>query len=411
MWAAWVGQILSSCTVTEITVMYGKDNHSGRAGVYKKQPDGFRAFIPAALPPHPPVEMKGELQRRLSKADLALGRLDGSIQTLPNPEIFVLMYVRKEAVLSSQIEGTQSSLHDLLEAEAKILRGPRSDVGEIVNYVTAMRHGLERLPQLPVSVRLIREIHARLLDGVRGAQLLPGELRKTQNWIGPAGCLPQEAVFVPPPPMQIADDLSSLEKFIHQPLDLPLLVKIGLVHAQFETIHPFLDGNGRVGRLLITLLLCEQRVLTAPVLYLSSYLKRHKQEYYDCLQATRDKGAWERWLAFFLRGVAEVSAEAAKTAREILLLREEHRTRINERFGRTAANGHRVLDRLFERPIVSVRDVMAITGTDFAAANNLVGRMSDSGIVQEITGRSRNRMYMHRDYVGLFHEAESAFED
>ena len=245
---------------------------------------------------------------------------------------------------------------------------------------------------------------------MRGGQSLPGELRRKQNWIGPAGCLPQEAVFIPPPHMRIADDLSDLERFIHQSLDLPLLVKIGLVHAQFETIHPFLDGNGRVGRLLITLLLCEQRVLTQPVLYLSSYLKRHKQEYYDCLQATRDSGDWERWLVFFLRGVAEVSTEAARTAREILVLREEHRARINEQFGRTAANGHRILNRLFESPIVSIRDVSAIIGTDYSAANNLVGRMSDCGILQEITGQSRNRMYVYRDYVGLFHETGSAYE-
>ena len=208
--------------------------------------------------------------------------------------------------------------------------------------------------------------------------------------------------------MQIANDLPNLERFIHQPLDLPLLVKTGLVHAQFETIHPFLDGNGRVGRLLIALLLCEQRVLSKPVLYLSSHLKRHRLEYYDCLQATRDNGDWERWLVFFLRGVAEVSTEAALTAGNVLALREEHRVRTNEQFGRTAANGHRALNCLFESPIVSVRNVSGIIGTDYGAANNLVGRMSDSGILQEITGQSRNRMYIYRDYVDLFHEAESA---
>jgi Fic family protein len=238
-----------------------------RAGTYQRQPTGYRAFIPAPLPPKPHVELTGELQRLLSQADVALGRLDGSIQTLPNPDLFVLMYVRKEAVLSSQIEGTQSSLQDLLAAEAQ-LYSPQTpkDVDEVVNYVAAMNYGLARLADLPVSVRLIREIHTKLLDGVRGSRLAPGELRRTQNWIGPGGCTLNEATFVPPPPDIVPQALGDLENFLHAEHDLPLLIKTGLAHAQFETIHPFLDGNGRVGRLLITFLLCESGVLHKPVL-------------------------------------------------------------------------------------------------------------------------------------------------
>jgi Fic family protein len=244
------------------------------------------------LPPDPPVRLDGELRVLLSRADRALGRLDGSVVTLPNPDLFVFMYVRKEAVLSSQIEGTQSSLQDLLAAEAELFEAvdiPR-DVDEVINYVAAMNHGLERLMELPVSVRLIREIHERLLRGVRGAQRAPGELRRTQNWIGPAGSPLADAVFVPPPPESVPQALGELEMFLHTSGDLPILVKIALAHAQFETIHPFLDGNGRVGRLLITFLLTESRVLSKPVLYLSHYLRQNRQEYYERQQAVRDGG-------------------------------------------------------------------------------------------------------------------------
>lgn len=375
-----------------------------RAGIYRHQPNGYRAFIPNPLPPAPPVHMDGELQVLLSQADRALGRLDGSVQTLPNPDLFVFMYVRKEAVLSSQIEGTQSSLQDLLAAEADLFIGdnrPR-DVDEVINYVGAMNYGLERLPELPVSVRLIREIHERLLHGVRGGELAPGELRRTQNWIGPGGCTLAEAVFVPPPPHAVPDALGDLERFLHQPDDLPLLVKIGLAHAQFETIHPFVDGNGRVGRLLITFLLTERGVLGKPVLYLSHYFKRHRAAYYDHLQAVRDRGDWEGWLAFFLRGVAEVSVEATATARRILMLREEHRAAIADHLGRAAGNAHRVLESLFDRPIVSVNEVQRVIGTTYPAANNLVGRLADLGILVEITGFARNRRFRYEPYVRLF---------
>jgi Fic family protein len=268
-----------------------------RAGRYVRQPAHYSAFIPEPLPPEPPIIWDDELQTLLSRADRALGRLDGSIQTLPDADLFVFMYVRKEAVLSSQIEGTQSSLNDLLEAEAAIndARHP-SDVDEVLNYVDAMNHGLARLGELPVSVRLIRDIHHRLLHGVRGNQANPGELRRSQNWIGPGGSTLNEAIFVPPPPQEVERLLSDMEKFIHESDRIPTLVKIGLIHAQFETIHPFLDGNGRVGRLLITFLLCEAEILIKPVLYLSYYFKLHRARYYELLQAVRDRGEWEEWI-------------------------------------------------------------------------------------------------------------------
>lgn len=374
-----------------------------RAGVYIAQPAGYRAFSPAVLPPQPPVRLEGELQALLSNADRALGRLDGSIQTLPNPDLFVFMYVRKEAVLSSQIEGTQSSLADLLTAEAQLLSPdtPR-DVDEVINYVAAMNHGLSRIAELPVSVRLIREIHERLLRGVRGARLTPGELRRTQNWIGPGGCTLNEATFVPPPPHEVPDALAALEKFLHAPSDLPALIQIGLAHSQFETIHPFLDGNGRVGRLLISFLLCQREILLKPVLYLSHYFKRHRAEYYERLQAVRDVGDWEGWLAFFLRGVASVSLEATDTARRILALREDHRARVTAGLGRGAGNGHRVLEHLYQRPIMAVADVQALTGTSYTAANTLVSRFVEIGVLVEATGNRRNRLFRYQPYIDLF---------
>jgi Fic family protein len=384
----------------------------GRAGRYQRQLAGYRAFIPAPLPPNPPVRLQGELQGLLSEADRALGRLDGAVQTLPNPDLFVFMYVRKEAVLSSQIEGTQSSLQDLLAAEAELFspaaRPP--DVDEVVNYVAAMNHGLGRLAELPVSVRLIREIHERLLAGVRGSRLTPGELRRSQNWIGPGGCTLAEATFVPPPPDVLPAALSDLERFLHGQDDTPPLVKIALAHAQFETIHSFLDGNGRLGRLLITFLLTECGVLHKPVLYLSHYFKRHRQAYYDHLQTVRDRGDWEAWLAFFLRGVAEVSVEATSTARRILALREEHRAIITARMGRAAGNGHKVLESLFDRPIVSVAEVQAMTGTTYPAANKLVARLTDLGILEEMTGFVRNRRFRYEPYVRIFSEDEPVAE-
>ncbi len=373
---------------------------SARAGRYAAQPQGYRAFVPAALPPSPPVRLDGELLALLSQADQALGRLDGSVQTLPDADLFVFMYVRKEAVLSSQIEGTQSSLQDVLAAEAR-LRSPKQpqDAGEVINYVSAMNYGLERLDSLPLSIRLIREIHERLLHGVRGAGAQPGELRRSQNWIGPSGCGLSEATFVPPPPREAVQALGELEAFLHAPTELPDLIQIGLVHAQFETIHPFLDGNGRVGRLLITFLLCQRGILRTPVLYLSLFFRRWRSEYYERLQAVRDAGDWEGWLSFFLRGVIEVSQEAADVIRRVLALREEHRAAVTDSLGRAAANGLRVLERLYRQPFVTVADVRQTTGTAYSAANRLTARLVEIGVLREVTGHDRNRVFLYERYM------------
>jgi len=377
-----------------------------RAGRYVAQPGGYRAFMPAPLPPDPPVRVEGALQSLLARADRALGRLDGSILTLPHPDLFVAMYVRKEAVLSSQIEGTQSSLQDVLAAEARVLSADRpDDVDEVFNYIGAMNHGLGRLATLPVSVRLIREIHRRLLVGVRGQHRSPGELRTSQNWIGPGGCSLAEATFVPPPPQEVPRLLGELEGFLHDESPLPLLIRIGLAHAQFETIHPFLDGNGRVGRLLITFLLCEKQVLLKPVLYLSHYFRGHRQRYYEHLQAVRDQGGWEAWLVFFLTGVIEVSQQATETARLILSLREHHRLVITETFGRAAGNGHRVLEHLYQHPIIGVTAIQDLIQTSYPAANNLIAQFVRHGVLSEMTGQKRNRRFIYRDYIDLFHDA------
>ncbi len=378
-------------------------SNQSRAGRYVRQPNHYSAFMPEPLPPTPPIAIDGAMQTALSKADRALGRLDGSIQTLPDPDMFVYMYVRKEAVLSSQIEGTQSSINDLLEAEAAIHDADRpSDVGEVINYVNAMNYGLERLADLPISVRLIRELHEKLMQGVRGNHASPGELRRSQNWIGPGGSTLNDAVFVPPPPHEVERLLSDLERFIHEESDIPALIKIGLIHAQFETIHPFLDGNGRIGRLLIAFFLCEKEILLKPVLYLSYWFKLHRTRYYELLQAIRDKGEWEEWLKFFLEGVATVSLEATETARAIVALREEHRRLVTDRFGRAAGNGLRVLEDLYTRPFIDNRTVMEKLGISFPAAADLIERFVEADLLAEITGRERYRVWHYFPYVRLF---------
>jgi Fic family protein len=387
-------------------------NAPERAGVYVRQTTGYKAFIPSPLPPDPPINLDVTLTSLLSRADRALGRLDGSVSTLPNADLFILMYVRKEAVLSSQIEGTQSSLQDLLAAESSLYDEHRpKDVDEVINYVRAMNYGLKRLNDIPVSVRLIREIHGQLLQGVRGKNLKPGELRTSQNWIGPAGCTLTTATFIPPPSHDVTKCLGELELFLHTADDLPPLVKIALAHVQFETIHPFLDGNGRVGRLLITFLLTESDVLQKPVLYLSHFFKKHRQQYYEHLQGVRERGDFEAWLDFFLRGVVEVAGEAADTAQRIQLLREKHRTVITDNLGRAAGNGLRILESLFSKPIISVTDVQQLTGTTHAAASTTVQRLVNLGILVEVTGYARNRRFRYDSYVQLFTDGTNIVDD
>jgi Fic family protein len=314
-----------------------------------------------------------------------------------------MMYVRKEAVLSSQIEGTQASINDLLKAEADIFdQQMPKDVDEVVNYIAAMNHGISRLGELPLSVRLIREIHEKLLDGVRGYQLQPGELRRSQNWIGPGGCTLQTATFVPPPHEEAAQALSSLEKFLHAEDHIPPLIKIGLAHAQFETIHPFLDGNGRVGRLLIAFFLFEKQLLIRPVLYLSHYFKSRRQEYYDRLQATRVDGNWEDWIKFFLKGVGDVAEQATETARLIVSLRESHRSIISDKFGNSAGKANKILEYLYVRPSISINNVKDLLSISFPNASSLVDKFEKNGILFETTGNARNRKYFYAPYIELF---------
>lgn len=378
---------------------------ASRSGRYIRQPTGYRAFIPASLPPDPQIDIDAEMAVLLSEADHALGRLDGIGELLPSPDLFVFMYVRREAVLSSQIEGTQASLIDLLEFEAERATAQTpDDVTEVSNYVKAMNYGLGRLRELPVSLRLIREIHRELLEGVRGSERAPGEFRSSQNWIGAPGGTLADAIYIPPPPHEMTLALDDFERFLHSEAPMPFLIKVGLAHAQFETIHPFVDGNGRVGRLLITFLLCERGILNQPLLYLSYYLKRHRTEYYDRLQMVRDAGAWEAWLKFFLRGVREVSREATVTARRLTNLREEHRTLITKKLGRRADSGLRLLEWLYSHPYARVSWVAGATDLSFASANSLVAAFEELGLLAEITGRKRDRLFTYKAYLALFTE-------
>lgn len=376
-----------------------------RAGQFISQPAGYRAFIPARLPPDPPLALDSKMLGLLSQADIALGRLDGVVKVIPDPDFFVGMYVRQEAVLSSQIEGTQSTLEDLLEVELEPdVGGRHGDVADIVNYVSAMSYGLKRLEELPLSLRLIREIHAELLQDGRGSHATPGAFRRTQNWIGPAGAPIQQATFVPPPVAEMTTALGDFETYLHSDQQSPLLIRAALAHAQFETIHPFLDGNGRVGRLLITFLLVHGGALRAPLLYLSHYFKLHRAEYYDRLMAVRLRGDWEGWLRFFLLGVAKTAAQAADTAEHIFELRERSRTLVMD----AGPNGLRLLSMLFKHPLVNVNSVHRDLDVSFPTANRLVARFEELGLLREVTGQRRSRLFRYEPYLQLFEEPASA---
>jgi Fic family protein len=383
---------------------------AARAGRYLAQTTGYKAFIPASLPPQPDVEFDGEMRTLLSNADRDLARLDAIASLLPNPDFFVAMYVRHEAVLSSQIEGTQSTLEDVLAFEADAAQNDTpKDVEEVVNYVRAMNHGLKRLAEdFPLSLRLIREIHGELMQNVRGGDKSPGEFRTSQNWIGPTGSALNSASFVPPPPHELMTALGDLEKFLHQgKTTVPLLIRCGLAHAQFETIHPFLDGNGRVGRLLITLILCEEGALSRPLLYLSVFLKANRSEYYDRLTAIRHQGHWEQWLKFFLRGVSVTARAATRTARHIMVMRESHRNDVLK-----SAKALKLLDYLCQQPLVSVKKVAQVVGCTVPTALKLVADLQQRGWLREITGYERNRLFSYQPYLDLFrHETvQNTFE-
>lgn len=363
-----------------------------------------RAFVPDPLPPAPPLALDGARQRLLERALLACGRLDGVTALLPDPDLFLYAYVRREAVLSSQIEGTQSSLSDLLLFELDAVPGvPFDDVVEVSNYVAALEHGLARLRDgFPLSNRLLREVHGRLLSRGRGADKLPGEFRRSQNWIG--GTRPGNAYFVPPPLSALEDCMADLERFVHADDDgLPVLVRAGLAHVQFETIHPFLDGNGRVGRLLIALMLSEARVLPQPLLYLSLYLKRHRAEYYRLLDTVRRDGDWEAWIDFFLEGVLTTAESAVDTAHRLLALFRDDAERLRD-LGRGTANALRVFDALRERPLSTVSALAERTGASYPTVARAIEALEKLDIVHEITGRKRERVFAYVRYLDVLNE-------
>lgn len=362
--------------------------------------ENVRAFVPAPLPPAPPLDMPG-MMRVYERAIAAVGRLDGVATILPSTPLFLYMYVRKEALLSSQIEGTQSSLSDLLLYENdEAPSAELDDVTEVSNYVAAIEHGVGRIRGgFPLSLRLIREMHEIMLKSGRGATKQPGEFRRSQNWIG--GTRPGNALFVPPPPNALGDCLGAFERFLHtDDVGLPPLIRAGLAHVQFETIHPFLDGNGRLGRLLITLILCEAGVLHEPILYLSLFLKSRRNDYYRLLQEVRQAGAWEAWMEFFLTGVAETAEQASETARELITMFDTHRHTIGM-LGRSAPSALRVHELMQERPIVTIKTVADKLGTSFPTASGALEKLAELKIVRETTGKQRGRVYAYSDYLAL----------
>ena len=363
-----------------------------------------KAFVPHPLPPNPPLDLSNGRQRLLERATLALGRLDSITLLLPDPNLFLYAYVRREAVLSSQIEGTQSSLADLLLFELEEAPGvPFDDVVEVSNYVAALEHGMKRLREgFPLSNRLIREMHATLLSRGRGDEKSPGEFRRTQNWIG--GTRPGNAHFVPPPPSHVEDGMAALERFIHDAgTPYPALVKAALAHVQFETIHPFLDGNGRIGRLLIAFILHHGGVLSKPLLYLSLYLKQHQAEYYRLLDLVRAEGGWEAWLDFFLEGVENTASNAVQTAQRLLALFSEDADRVQS-LGRAAASALRVFNALRERPLITLNEVLRHTKISFPTATKGMNALVELGIVRELTGQRRNRIFAYDRYLSILNE-------
>jgi Fic family protein len=363
-----------------------------------------RAFVPNPLPPDPAIQLSPEIQDLMERATLALGRFDGMTTILPDPSLFLYSYVRKEAVLSSQIEGTQSTLSDLLLFENEAISTvPLDDVREASNYVFALQHGLRRIKEgMPVSLRLLKETHAILLSKGRGSEKEPGEFRRSQNWFG--GSRPGNATFVPPPPDYLMDCLGALEKFLHNdPVKTPLLIKAALAHVQFQTIHPFLDGNGRIGRLLVSFLVCVEGAIREPILYLSLYFKKNRQEYYDLLQDVRINGDWERWIAFFLTGIQHTAHEAASTARRLMVLAADDEQKI-QTLGRGAGSALRVHGLFKRQPLTSIAGASKILNLSFPAVTTALSNLQKLGVVDEITGKQRSRLFAYREYLKILSE-------
>lgn len=384
---------------------------NNRSGKYRKVLSGnigYNAFVPNFLPPNPPVKIDDTLQMLLSNADRALGGLNVVTELLPDSDYFIFSYLRKEAALSSQIEGTQATFIDVAKAEAgEVDRETPQDYPEIVNYINAINYGLKRIrdDDFPMVLRLLREIHERILKKVRGQYKTPGEFRESQNWIGGASI--HTASYVPPAPEDMNSALKNLEFFINDKKPMPVLIRIGLIHSQFETIHPFLDGNGRVGRLMITLLLCHYGLLSKPALYLSEYFKAFRNEYYDRLNAVHEKGDFEGWLKYFIEGVWLVAEEATSTAMKIQALKDRDIMKLSGLSSQTSHNAIKLFENLFSSPIMTVKDVSKYTGLSYANANNLVKKLIDLKILEPVVERERNRVFAYSEYVNLFKNRES----
>lgn len=371
------------------------------SGKVIRTPNGYWAFVPHPLPPR--IDYDPETVRLLSDADRGLGNLAGIGQLLPNPHLLIAPYIRREAVLSSRIEGTQASLSDLLYFEAAEEEPPRApDVREVHNYVQAMEYGLKRLERLPLSLRLVREIHARLMGGVRGEEKRPGEFRDRQNWIGPPGCSLPEATFVPPPVPEMTEALGEWEKFLHEAKDIPPLIQCALMHYQFEAIHPFLDGNGRVGRLLITFFLCERGHLPQPLLYLSAFFERHRDEYYNRLLEVSRSGDWLGWVRFFLRGLATQAADAVANSQRIVALQQRYREQLQKR--KASATALAVIEELFLNPYVTATRLRNRLDVTFPTVQGIIDRFVQDGILREVTGRQRNRIYCAEELLRVIEE-------
>ncbi len=361
-----------------------------RSGRLVDAPQGYTAFVPDPLPP--PVDFDMSLALALSKADTALSELSGLGGQLPNPHLLISPYVKREAVLSSRIEGTKASLSDLLIDEIDdggVRHASADDIKEVRNYVTALEYGVKRLDELPLSLRLIREIHAKLMQEVRGDRAPPGEFRKTQNWIGPAGSTPATAAFVPPPVEEMMHCLGDWEKFLHVRDLVPDLIQCAMMHVQFETIHPFLDGNGRVGRLLVTFFLLERKRLSQPLLYLSAFIDAHKSDYYDLLQRVRTHGEWAPWFRYFLQGVTETATEAGLQAKELHRLRETYRAHLRDK-----PNALGLVDALFVNPYMTVGRAVTVLGKTHPTANTAIKALEKDGVLKEVSGRQWGRYYV-----------------
>lgn len=374
------------------------------AGRVIHTPQAYHAFVPAPLPPA--IDYNPSLVRLLSVADAALSELSGLGQILPSPNLLIAPYIRREAVLSSRIEGTQTSLADLLADEAgRTPQSPASDVHEVRNYVVALQYGIDRLQSLPLSLRLVRELHQRLMQGVRGDRATPGEFRRSQNWIGPHGCTPANAPYVPPPPQEMNQALAEWETFLHRRDELPDLIQCALLHEHFEAIHPFLDGNGRVGRLLITLFLIERGRLSQPLLYLSEFIERNRSEYYRGLQSIRTDGNWDGWLHYFLAGVQWSAKRAARQALQLLALREEMRTKLADE-----PRALKLVDALFENPYIDAGRITGLLDVSVPTARKTLAVLEKAGLVSETTGRTWGRQYLARGVLAAIEDPGEAVE-